>query len=61
MRSIDDLLNALQDPNKGLTGSASDIWRRIKNKDSFDELNMDQAEKDAFIKEWIEQNPYSDI
>ena len=59
MASIDDLLNALQDPSKGLTGSASDIWKRINNKDSFEELNMDEEEKDAFIKEWIESNPYS--
>ena len=59
--TIDDLLESLQDPDRGLEGSTADIWRRIANKDSFDELDGDQDEKDQIIKEFIESNPYSNI
>ena len=57
--SIDDLLNSLQDPSGGLSGSMEDIWRRIREKDSFDELGLDKDELAKFLKEWIEENPYS--
>lgn len=59
--SIDDLLKALKDPNRGLTGSARDIWKRIARRDKFDELDGDSKEKEEIIKEWIEANPYNDI
>ncbi len=57
--TIDDLLESLQDPERGLSGTLSEIWRRIGNRDNFDELDSD--EKDDIIKEWIEANPYSNI
>jgi hypothetical protein len=59
--TIDDLLESLQDPTGGLTGSFSEIWKRIANRDSFDELSVDGDEKEELIKEWIEANPYSNI
>jgi hypothetical protein len=59
--TIDDLLESLQDPDRGLSGTLSDIWRRIVNKDKFDELDMNDYEKDKMLNEWIEQNPYSNI
>lgn len=59
--SIDDLLNALKDPNRGLTGSAREIWNRIARRDKFEELDGDSKEREEIIKEWIEANPYSNI
>ena len=60
--SIDDLLNSLQDPSRGLNGSPSEIWKRISNnKDNFDELGLEQDELDNLLKEWIEANPYSSL
>ena len=59
--SIDDLLNSLQDPSRGLNGSPSEIWKRISSKDNFDELGLEQDELDNLLKEWIEANPYSNL
>ena len=59
--TIDDLLESLQDPDRGLEGSAAEIWRRIANRDSFNELDGDEEEKEQIIKEFIESNPYSNI
>lgn len=59
--TIDELLESLQDPDRGLSGTVSEIWRRIANKDKFDELDSNEDEKDEIIKEWIEANPYSNI
>lgn len=59
--SIDDLLNTLKDPNRGLSGSVKEIWSRIAKRDKFDELDGDSKEKEEIIKEWIEANPYSNI
>jgi len=59
--TIDDLLESLQDPDRGLEGSTAEIWRRIANRDSFDELDADEEEKEQIIKEFIESNPYSNI
>ena len=40
--------------------NTKDTWVRIRSGDSFEELgfNTDQ-EKEDFLKEWIEENPYS--
>ena len=59
--NIDDLLQSLQDPSGGLKGSPAEIWRRISNKDKFDELGLDKSELDNLLNEWIEMNPYSNI
>lgn len=60
--TIDDLLNALQNPEKKTTlENNKDTWRRIGNKERFEELGLDQGELDAFLSEWISENPYNNI
>ena len=61
MTGIDELLQALQDPNQGLKGSPSEIWARISRKDKFDELGLNADEVENIIKEFIEANPYNNI
>lgn len=42
--------------------NTKETWKRIANRDSFDELEFnDDAEKESFLKEFIEENPYKDI
>ena len=39
-----------------------DTWRRIGEQDDFAELNFaSDQERKAFLQEWIENNPYSNI
>ena len=60
--TIDDLLNALQNPEKtGGLANTAETWERIGRKDSFDELGLEGGELDDFLKEWIEDNPYANI
>lgn len=59
--SIDDLLNALQNPEGITLENNSDTWSRIGQKDKFSELGLEESELDAFLADWIEQNPYSNI
>jgi hypothetical protein len=59
--TIDDLLNALQNPEKaGVTlENSKETWSRIGNKDDFSELGMEESDLDAFLSEWMDSNPYS--
>lgn len=63
--SIDDLLNALQNPeNPSKTSTLennSDTWRRIGDKDKFSELGLEGGDLDDFLKEWVADNPYNSI
>ena len=60
--TIDDLLNALQNPeNVSKLENTKETWRRIGERDSFSELGLDGSELDDFLKEWIQDNPYSAI
>ena len=60
--SIDDLLKALQNPEKkGKLDNTSDTWRRIGENDSFDELNLEKSDLQAFLDEWVKDNPYNNI
>jgi len=63
MATIDELLNALQDPNMENSKLANDYntWRRIGNKDDFSELGISKDDLDEFLRDWIEENPYSNI
>lgn len=37
-------------------------WSRIQAGDNFDELGFeDNHEKERFLKEWISENPYSNL
>lgn len=39
-----------------------ETWKRIGNLDSFSELGFDsETEKEEFLKDWIDNNPYSSI
>lgn len=59
--SIDDLLNNLQNPKKPTLENTKDTWRRIGERDSFAELGLEASELDAFLKEFVENNPYNNI
>lgn len=59
--TIDDLLNALQNPSKATLTNTKDTWTRIGKGDSFSELGMTSSELETFLAEWISENPYSNI
>ena len=62
--TIDDLLNALQNPEvpEGtVLENNSDTWRRIGERDDFKELGLEGSELDDFLSDWMAQNPYSNI
>ena len=60
--TIDDLLNALQNPNQpSKLDNTRETWERIGNKDRFEELGLEGSDLDEFLKEWIDSNPYSNI
>ena len=60
--TIDDLLNALQNPdNPSKLENSRETWERIGNKDRFEELGLEGSDLDEFLKEWIDNNPYSNI
>ena len=60
--SINDLLNALQNPDKvGTLENTKETWTRIGIKDSFEELGLEQSELDAFLSEWVGENPYENL
>lgn len=62
MATIDELLNALQNPNKPIVlENSEETWRRIGNKDKFEELGMEASELETFLKEWMDENPYTAI
>ena len=62
MATIDELLNALQNPNKPtVLENSEETWRRIGNKDKFEELGMEASELETFLKEWMDENPYTAI
>jgi len=67
--NIDDLLNALRNPNgidesikseKSLANTA-ETWARIGSKDATlaTDIGIDESELNDFLKEWVEDNPYS--
>ena len=62
--SIEDLLQALQNPDKvdkvNLENN-KETWTRIGNKDTFSELELESGELDSFLKEWTENNDYNNI
>jgi hypothetical protein len=67
---IDKILKSMQSKyqirdkieNERHLENTKETWQRIGNKDSFDELGFDNdAEKESFLKEFIENNPYKDI
>jgi hypothetical protein len=63
MTTIDELLKSLQNPNKtnGKLQNTRETWERIGNKDSFSELGLEPSELDSFLKDFVKDNPYSNI
>lgn len=60
--TIDDLLNSLQNPNKSKKlENTKETWKRIGKNDNFSELGLEGSELDEFLKEWMSENPYSNI
>ena len=61
MASIEDLLNALQNPNKVELENTPETWSRIGNKDKFEELGLESSELEEFLEEWMGNNEYENI
>jgi hypothetical protein len=60
--SINDLLHALQNPDKVVAlENTKETWTRIGIKDSFEELGLEPSELDAFLSEWLGENPYENV
>jgi len=66
--TIEELLKSmLTIPEKRVVGDQTlpnneSTWDRIGRKDSFAELGFSStSEKEAFLKSWIQDNPYSNI
>jgi hypothetical protein len=59
--TIDDLLNALQNPTKASLENSREVWSRIGRRDSFPELGLEPSELESFLKEFVESNPYSNL
>lgn len=59
--TIDSLLHSLQNPNNSTLSNTKETWRRIGNKDSFEELGLESSALEAFLKEWVNDNPYNNI
>lgn len=61
MATLDDLLNALQDPNKVELANTVETWSRIGNKDDFPELGLSEGELEDFLSDWLDDNDYNNI
>lgn len=60
--TISQLLEALQNPDKvAVLENSKETWSRIGNKDRFEELGMEESDLDAFLSEWMDNNPYSNL
>tara|TARA_R110000868_G_scaffold14426_4_gene67209 strand:+ start:25692 stop:25901 length:210 start_codon:yes stop_codon:yes gene_type:complete len=67
MATIEELLKSMytvSNPVKGdFTGrleNNAETWRRIAERDEFAELGFNSdSDKEDFLKQWIEENPYS--
>lgn len=67
--TIEELLNSMQTKYKKGEGgnikalaNTKDTWKRIAEKDSFDDLGFSStSEKEEFLKEWIKDNPYNAV
>lgn len=62
--TIDDLLNALRNPNKpekGKLPNTAETWARIGSKDKFEELGLNKSELASFLEEWMADNDYDSI
>jgi hypothetical protein len=70
MATIEELLKSMLtlSSDKKSTGdftglpNSRDTWQRIANRDAFPELGFgSESEKESFLKDWINNNPYSAI
>lgn len=65
MATIEELLQALQNPNKDSNKTTlennKETWKRIGQKDSFSELGLEPSELDSFLQDWMTENPYNNI
>lgn len=61
--NLDDLLDALSkasETEKKLANTKEN-WARLGRRDSFEELGLSGQELEDFLKEWAQENPYSNI
>jgi len=60
--TIDDLLAALESPNgPNKLENNKETWRRIGNKDDFDELGLEKGELEQFMADFVAENSYENI
>lgn len=59
--TIEDLLKSLQYTTKRSIDESGITYTRIGNKDPFTELGLEGSELDAFLSEWVKNNPYNNL
>ena len=70
--TLDDLLGALKNPDaidenikaeSGSLANTAETWARIGAKDATlaSDIGIDESELNDFLKEWVEDNPYTNI
>lgn len=65
--TIEDLLASMykipgENTVKGGLVNSAETWRRIQNGSWADDLTFSsEQEKEAWLKEWVQNNPYSSI
>ena len=59
--TIDNLLDALQNPKDITLPNTAETWERIGAGDTFDELGLEPSDLEEFLKEWMENNEYADL
>lgn len=59
--TIQELLDSMITDSRDIKDmpNTKGTWARIGSRDSFSELGMSSSEKDEFLKEWTEANPYA--
>jgi hypothetical protein len=61
MKTLDEMLMELENPNKPSLENTKTTWKRIGAKDEFSELGLEVSELDSFLQEWMDENPYEAI
>ena len=61
--TIDDLLEALKNPQHSDLENNKDTWYRIGERDRTiaADIGIEESELDSFLKDWIKDNPYNAI
>jgi len=63
MKTIQDLLRSIQQNvnDRVSLDNNKNTWRKIGERDRFSELGLNSSELESFLKEWVNDNEYSNI